>query len=49
MFLQESMNNDMFQALLVASQQQQHFDILQFQGMYTQTTESSAERVAEGP
>ena len=49
MFLKESMNNDMLQALLVASQQQQHFDIPQFQGMYTQTTESSAERVAEGP
>ena len=30
MFLQESMNNDMLQALLVASQQQQHFDIQQF-------------------
>ena len=36
MFLQESMNNDMLQALLVASQQQQYFDIQQFQGMYTQ-------------
>ena len=34
MFLQESMNNDMLQELLVVSQQQQHFDIQQFQGMY---------------
>ena len=36
MFLQESVNNDMLQALLVALQQQQHLDIQQFQGMYTQ-------------
>ena len=30
------MNNEMLQALLVASQQQQYFDIQQFQGMCTQ-------------
>ena len=36
MFLQESMNNGMLQPLLVASQQQQHFDTQQFQGMYIQ-------------
>ena len=35
-FLQGNMNNDMLQALLIASQQQQNFDIQQFQGMYTQ-------------
>ena len=36
MFLQERINNDMLQGLLVASQQQQHFDIQQFEGMCTQ-------------
>ena len=42
MFLQESMNNGMLQALLVASQQQQYFDIQQFQGIYThQNTQQS--------
>ena len=35
-FLQGNMNNDMLQAFLIASQQQQNFDIQQFQGMYTQ-------------
>ena len=41
--LQESMNNDILQALLVASQQQQHFDIQQFQGMYTQQNTQQSE------
>ena len=41
--LQERMNNDMFQPLLVASQQQQHFDIQQFQGMYTQQNTQQSE------
>ena len=35
-FLQENMTNGMLHALLAASQQQQHFHIQQFQGMYTQ-------------
>ena len=43
MFLQESMNNDMLQALLVASQQQQHFDIQQFECMYTQQNTQQSE------
>ena len=43
MFLQESMNNDMLQALLVASQQQQHFDIQQFQVMYAQQNTQQSE------
>ena len=43
MFLQESINNDILQALLVASQQQQHFDIQQFQGMYTQQNTQQSE------
>ena len=43
MFLQESMNNDMLQALLVALQQQQHFDIQQFQGMYIQQNTQQSE------
>ena len=44
MFLQESMDNDMLQALLVASHQQQHFDIQQFQGMYTQQNTQQREQ-----
>ena len=43
MLLQESINNDMLQALLVASQQQQHFDIQQFQCMYTQQNTQQSE------
>ena len=43
MFLQQSMNNDMLQALLVALQQQQRFDIQQFQGMYTQQNTEQSE------
>ena len=43
MFLQESMNNGMLQALLVASQQQQHFGIQQFQGIYTQQNTQQSE------
>ena len=42
-FLQESMNNEVLQALFVASQQQQHFDIQQFQGMYTQQNTQQSE------
>ena len=34
------MNNEMLQALLVASQQQQYFDIQQSQGIYTQQNTS---------
>ena len=33
----------MLQELLVASQQQQHFDIQQFQGMYTQQNTQQSE------
>ena len=43
MFLQENMNNDNLQALLVASQQHQHFDIQQFQSMYTQQNTQQSE------
>ena len=43
MLLQESINNDILQALLVASQQQQHFDIQQFEGMYTQQNTQQSE------
>ena len=43
MFLQESMNNDMLQALLVASQQQQHFDIQLCQVMYAQQNTQQSE------
>ena len=41
MFLQ--VNNDMFQALLVASKQQQYFNIREFQGMYTQQNTQQSE------
>ena len=43
MFLQENMNNDILQALLVAPQQHQHFDIQQFQGMCMQQNTQQSE------
>ena len=43
MLLQKNMDKDMLQVLLVASQQQQHFDIQQFQGMYTQQNSQQSE------